>query len=133
MARVIHNGRSEDPRFAPSMSEIPTIRGKASSATSVTIINTTAKEECMINVRKVPTRNAVMKSRLIKAEICSKNVLSRIGITVARIDSKAIRTKATPSSPRPICFGIEDLLFKNIKPPDTNSNGASQPIFTLRN
>ena len=133
MARVTHKGRSDEPRLAPSINDNPTIKGKASKETIVTIINTDATAECMMNVRVAPTRKAVRKSRISKAEICGKKALSRIGITVARINSKATRIKATPKSARPTCFGVGDWLFRNIRPPRINSVGASQLISRLRN
>ena len=108
MARVTHKGKSDEPRLAPSINDNPTIKGKASIETIVTIINTDATAECMMNVSTEPMRNAVIKSRVREVEICGKKALSRIGITVARINSKASSIRATPRRARPICFGVGD-------------------------
>ena len=133
IARVIHTGSREDPRFAPSISEMPTISGSAPIATSVTNISTAATDECMTKVSAAPTRNAIRKSPSRRADICGRKALSRIGMTVARISSSAIRIRATPRTARPICFGMADRLFRNVTPPPTSSSGASQLISMLRN
>ena len=131
--RVIHNGRSDDPRLAPSISDIPTISGKASMDTIVIIIKIAANEECMKNVRTAPIIKAVKKSRVSTSEICGKNELSRTGITVVRINSKASNSRAMPSKARPICLGVRDLLFRNSVPPSANNNGISQFRSKLKN
>ena len=87
----------------------------------------------MMNVSTAPTRKAVMKSRSSNADICGRKALSRMGVTVARISSRAIRIRATPSNTRPICFGSADWLFRNINPPVTSNRGASQLVSMLRN
>jgi len=133
IARVTHKGRSDEPRLAPSIKDKPTINGRASMETIVTIINTDATEECIMNVRTAPTRNAVIKSRAREVDIYGRNELSCIGITVARINSKATKIRATPNNARPICFSVGDLPFRNINPPNTNSTGLSQPISRLKN